>query len=106
MKPPDIITRYFEAVTARLIDEATLCFSDDAKVEDEGSTCSGSGAIRNWLQETMEKYQPQSEVLHVKEKSGTVLVSARVSGNFPGSPVELDYHFTLTGETISSLSIQ
>jgi hypothetical protein len=41
MKPPDIITRYFNAAKASLIDEATLCFSSDARVEDEGHNHTG-----------------------------------------------------------------
>lgn len=105
MKPPDIITRYFNAANAGLIDEATLCFSPDATVEDEGNTHTGSRPIRVWIDSTTRKYRPQTEVLHVGEKDGTMWVTGRVSGNFPGSPVELDYQFTLAGETISHLSI-
>lgn len=106
MKPPDIITRYFQATNAGLTDEACLCFSTDARVEDEGNTWSGREAIRNWLRETTDNYQPRSEPLHSEDKNGVTEVRARVSGNFPGSPVELDFQFTITGETISNLSIQ
>ncbi len=75
-------------------------------VEDEGGTHSGHEAIRCWVRETTEKYQPQVEVLWVEEEDGVVGVTGQVSGNFPGSPVELDYQFTLAGGLISHLSIQ
>lgn len=106
MKPPDIITRYFHAANAGLIDAARDCFSPAAVVEDDGGRHSGSEEIRGWIDETTRKYQPQVEVLRAEEIGGAVVVTGRVSGDFPGSPVELDFQFTLDGETISNLSIQ
>lgn len=105
MKPPDIIARYFNAANAGLIDEASLCFSPDASVVDEGHTHTGSRLIHMWIGSVTKKYHPQVEVLRIGESDGTITVAGRVSGNFPGSPVELDYQFTLEGETISNLSI-
>lgn len=34
-----------------------------------------------------------------------VTVTARVTGDFPASPVDLRYHFTLEGATIAGLEI-
>lgn len=106
MLPPEIITRYFNAANAGLIDDASDCFSPDAVVEDEGGVHIGSGAVRAWIHETTEKYQPQVEVLRSEQTGRSVAVTGRVSGDFPGSPVELDYQFTLGDETISKLSIE
>jgi hypothetical protein len=106
MKPADLITRYFNAANACLIDEACGCFAPDAVVEDEGGVHTGRDAIRGWIHETTLKYRPQVELLRWEEAGGAVTVAGRVSGNFPGSPVELDFQFLVDGETISRLSIQ
>jgi hypothetical protein len=37
--------------------------------------------------------------------AGKTIVAGRVSGDFPGSPVELLYVFTLGGEKIARLEI-
>jgi hypothetical protein len=39
-------------------------------------------------------------------RENTVKLRARLTGNFPGSPVELDYTFMLANDKISSLEIQ
>ena len=106
MKPPEIILRYLNAANEGRIDDATACFSPTAVVEDEGHTFTGSDSIRKWIDETTRKYQPQGDVLAVENIDDVVVASVRVSGNFPGSPIELEYQFTLTSEIISHLSIQ
>jgi hypothetical protein len=52
-----------------------------------------------------EKYRPTVEVLGVAERDGRTIVTGRISGNFPGSPVELRYSFTVTGGRIARLEI-
>jgi hypothetical protein len=51
------------------------------------------------------KYEFKSEILRAVEKPGAVVVTAKLSGTFPGSPVDLDFRFTLKGKRISSLEI-
>jgi len=62
-------------------------------------------AIREWAEEVSKKYHPIVEVIRVAEMDGKTIVSGRVSGDFPGSPVELRYVFTLDGEKIARLEI-
>jgi hypothetical protein len=45
------------------------------------------------------------EPLRVAQQGSSVRVRARVSGNFPGSPVELEHVFRLGGGKIESLEI-
>jgi hypothetical protein len=40
-----------------------------------------------------------------EEKGDQIVVTGRVSGNFPGSPVDLRFFFELEGDKISSLKI-
>jgi hypothetical protein len=42
----------------------------------------------------------------VSEDDGAVAILARVSGDFPGSPVELQHAFRLDGDQIASLEIR
>ncbi len=102
---PPVITAYWNAANAGRIDEAAACFAADAVVHDESRIHQGPAAIRGWIEETTQQYQPMVEPLGIEEKDGHHLVTARVSGNFPGSPVELDYAFTLREGHILRLEI-
>jgi hypothetical protein len=42
----------------------------------------------------------------VAEKDGKTIVTNRLIGNFPGSPIELEFIFTLDGNKITSLEIR
>jgi len=41
----------------------------------------------------------------VAQKDGKTIVTNRLTGNFPGSPIELEFVFTLDGDKIKSLEI-
>jgi SnoaL-like domain len=103
---PMIIATYLAAANEGRDDSASACFTENARVQDENHDHVGHTAIRQWVSEATAKYHPKTEILHVTENEGTYLVSTRVSGSFPGSPVELDFSFTLADEKISNLSIQ
>src|SRR5882724_9001764 len=92
---PPVINTYWSAANAARVDEAAACFATDAVVHDESRIHQGPAAIRGWIEQTTRQYQPIVEALGVEEKDGCHLVTARVSGTFPGSPVELHYTFTL-----------
>jgi hypothetical protein len=51
------------------------------------------------------KYHYTSEPLAVDVSEPDVTVTARVSGDFPGSPVNLQYRFTLESASIARLEI-
>jgi ketosteroid isomerase-like protein len=106
MNSPDPITTYFEAANAGQADAAAACFTEDGTVYDEGGEHRGPAMIRAWVEETTGKYQPRTEILGRDESTDRTLVTARVSGNFPGSPVELEFAFTLREGKISSLRIE
>ena len=82
------------------------CFAENAIVRDEGRTREGHSAIQEWQLETKKKYQHTIEPLASAEKDGTTVVTARLTGNFPGSPVELQFIFTVEAGKIRSLEIK
>lgn len=103
---PDIIETYFRAANAHDTAAMSACFTEDAVVHDEGREYRGITAIRDWIDTTTQKYRVTINVTDIKEQSSNVIVSSQVSGNFDGSPVELQFHFTLEGDKIAALTIR
>jgi SnoaL-like domain len=81
------------------------CFAADAIVRDESETHKGLAAIKDWKAETKRKYQHTVDLLRIAQCDGKFIVTNRLTGNFPGSPIELDFVFTLAGDKIVSLEI-
>jgi hypothetical protein len=60
-------------------------------------------AIKNWNAETKKKYQHTIEPLPVAQTDDKTIVTNRLTGNFPGSPIKLEFVFTLEGKQDRSL---
>ena len=101
---PNPVAAYF---TADIADSDTLsrCFTDDAVVKDEGHTYNGRAAIKKWKEDASAKYVYTCEPLACEQKDSKVVVTCRLTGNFPGSPVDLRFFFVLAGERIASLEV-
>ena len=87
-------------------DALAECFASDATVQDEGQTLKGLKAIKAWRSETAKKYQHTLEPVAASVRGGETVVSTKLTGNFPGSPVTLDFVFTLEGGKIAALEIK
>jgi hypothetical protein len=98
------IAAYF---AAEADDNETLVqlFTPDAVVKDEGATHVGHPAIRAWKAESHRQYTFKAEPLTAQTQGDTTTVVSRVTGNFPGSPVELEFNFRLSDGRIASLEI-
>jgi hypothetical protein len=81
------------------------CFTEAAMVKDEGHTHQGRAAIKQWKADASAKYQYTSEPFACEQRDGAVVVTSRLTGNFPGSPVNLRFFFVLDGDKIASLEI-
>jgi uncharacterized protein (TIGR02246 family) len=103
---PAAIAAYLAGSNAHDAAACAACFTDDAVVRDEGRERQGNAAIREWMEEVSKKYRPTVDVIDVGETDDQTIVTGRVAGNFPGSPVELRYAFTLAGEKIARLEIR
>ena len=66
----------------------------------------GLKAIQAWRLETAKKYQHTLEPVAVSARGDKTVVRTRLTGNFPGSPVTLDFVFTLEGGKIAALEIR
>jgi len=81
------------------------CFTENAVVKDEGQTYNGFAAIKRWKTDSSKKYTYTSEPFAFEYKDGKSIITSRVTGNFPGSPVDLRYFFLLDGDKIAALEI-
>jgi SnoaL-like domain len=101
---PEPIAAYFAA--DRLNGEAVArCFTGGAVVKDEGHTYTGLAAIERWKTEASAKYNYTVEPLVAQQKDNMTIVTSRLTGSFPGSPVTLRFFFRLERGKISSLEI-
>ena len=101
---PAPIAAYFAA--DRLNAEALVqCFIEGAVVKDEGKTYRGLNAIKKWKADAATKYSYTNEPLESEHKNGMTVVTSRLNGNFPGSPVNLRFFFRLERGKIALLEI-
>ena len=101
---PEPIAAYFAA--DQLNGEAVArCFTGGAVVKDEGHTYTGPAAIEQWKTKASAKYNYTVEPLVSQQKDERTIVTSRLTGSFPGSPLTLRFVFSLERGKISSLEI-
>jgi hypothetical protein len=102
MKLHPSIRAYFDADSATPLD----AFAPDAIVADEGHRHVGHAAIDAWWREAQARYQAVAEPLEVNAKEDDAHeVRAKVTGQFPGSPITLTFAFRMKGDRIAALTI-
>ncbi len=101
---PEPIADYFaaDATDGRAV---ARCFTADGVVVDEKRTHRGREAIARWKTEASAKYEYESKPVAVDGRGDSIIVTAHLTGNFPGSPVDLRFAFTLAGNEIARLEI-
>lgn len=104
-RSPKPISDYYDAQNRHDIDAMLAPFAEDAVVIDEGQTMKGRAAVRAWMEETSRKFAVTITPETLDESGGKTIVRALVTGNFPGSPIHLTYHFTLRADEITGLEI-
>jgi ketosteroid isomerase-like protein len=102
---PRPIAAYFEADRSRSADAVAACFAKDAVVKDERRAHRGRDAIRDWKAQASAAFAYTVEPFAIKTEAGRTVVTGRVAGDFPGSPVDLRYLFSLDGDAIAGLEI-
>jgi hypothetical protein len=98
------IVAYFATHGRRSAGIADL-FAQDAIVKDEGQTYKGIPAIARWMDESSAKYDFTNRPVASETVDGATVVTCHVTGNFPGSPVNLRFRFQVDGHKIASLEI-
>lgn len=102
---PAPLPEYFAAANTDDAARIAACFASDARVHDEKRDHVGRAAIRQWAADVRAKVRFQSEPFSIDGDPDRPVVVAHVSGDFPGSPVDLTYRFVITDGEITTLSI-
>jgi len=102
---PKPVADYVVAKNAHDPDAVARAFVAGGVVHDEGKVHRGQSEIVEWARDAMNRYRMTMTPLSVDGKDGKSLLTARVEGNFPGSPIELKFSFELSGEGIRSLKV-
>ena len=102
---PPAIDLYVTAENAGDPELLEQCFAPDAVVHDEQRVYKGLADIKRWKAETKKKYNHSVEPLEIATHDGKAVLRAKLSGNFPGSPIVLSFTFVLEGGKIASLTI-
>lgn len=101
---PEPIAAYFHA-DKRDGRAVASCFANHGHVTDEGRTHVGASAIEAWKDETSTRFSYRADPVSMEKTDRTHIVTSRVSGTFPGSPVDLRFIFSLEHDKIASLEI-
>lgn len=101
---PEPIAAYFNA-DGQDGHTVARCFTPNGRVIDEGKTYSGRAAIAAWKADASDAYTYTASPRTLKKHGRTIVVTAHVAGEFPGSPVDLRYLFTLERGLVATLEI-
>lgn len=101
---PPVIAAFFHAHNTGETADFNHLFTPDALVTDEAHEYRGA-AIKAWIDAAIAKYKPVADVADLGEVGGQIIATAQVSGNFPGSPAQIRYRFSLRDDKIAALAI-
>lgn len=103
-KLPPAIAAFFHAHNTGQTADFSQLFTADALVSDEAHEYRGAG-IKAWIDAAIAKYSPVADITNIVEVDGLIIATAQVRGNFPGSPAQIRYKFTLRNGRVAALVI-
>jgi NAD(P)-dependent dehydrogenase (short-subunit alcohol dehydrogenase family) len=105
VKLPLPIARYFQAANGDDAAAVATAFAADAHVRDEGRDHHGRDAVRAWADDARRRYRFYAEPRSLEPGPHGGVVTAHLTGDFPGAPADLRYRFTLAGDEIADLEV-
>ena len=105
MKLHKVVASLIEAQNNQDSNAYVDCFSETAIVHDEGKIHTGKAQIQKWIEHSNREYQSVMKPVSFEQNATDNVLSAEVSGTFPGSPAVLKFHMALEGDLIQSLKI-
>lgn len=103
MNLPNVIAKLIKAQNNFDSAAYAQCFTETAIVFDEGKTHKGKTEIEKWIDKSNKEYKATMEPLDYNEREN--ILSAEISGSFPGSPIILKFHFDITDGKIQQLKV-
>jgi hypothetical protein len=105
MNLPKVITDLIDAQNSHDAAAYANLFSESAVVFDEGRTHKGKIAIQKWIEESNAENQTVLKPISFQQHENKSVLTAEISGTFPGSPAVLDFNLVLAAGLIQSLKI-
>jgi uncharacterized protein (TIGR02246 family) len=105
MKLPAIITDLINAQNSSDFNAYAKCFTSDATVFDEGHDHQGKEPIKAWIESATAKYQTVMEPTDYVVVDDQAVLTVKVSGTFPGSPIVLKYNMEIAEGLVRTLKI-
>lgn len=105
MNLPTCIGAYFDADSRDDVDRLLATLAPEAVIEDERRRHVGTDAIREWWIKAKQTTPHVNQPIEATTAGDVTRVRARVSGDFPGSPVTLQFTFTVSNDQIVRLEI-
>ncbi|RDV03990.1 nuclear transport factor 2 family protein [Undibacter mobilis] len=102
---PKAVADYIAATNAHDTKAIVAAFAETGAVHDEGKLHRGRDAIASWADHTVANYRMTMTPLAATEADGQTVVKARVSGTFPGSPLDLTFNFIFGADGIRELKV-
>ena len=94
---PTAVTDYFALSEGADRARTIRVFTTDAHVTDDGHDYRGRDEILAWLTGPASEFETTSTRLAVESLGDTTTVTNRLTGNFPGGQVDLQFAFTIDG---------
>ena len=103
---PSAITNFIQAQNEHNTEALLHTMVEDTVFIDEGKQYNGFDQIRRWSDRVNQEYQVKFEVLEVARLDEDYIVTAKISGTFEDSPIQLEFHFTLIHDKIKALTVK
>jgi len=105
MELPQLVTKFVETQNTYDSKAYIQCFTETAIVHDDGKTHKGKEAIKAWIEDANERYKSVMKPINYEESASKGVLTAEVSGTFPGSPIVLKFHLGLKDGLIDSINV-
>ena len=102
---PPPVASYIAAANAQDAQGVAAAFLPDGAVHDEGRLHRGRPEIAAWASDTALKYKSTIAPRSLEPAPDGCTLRAEVSGDFPGSPAALAFHFALRAGAIALLEV-
>ncbi|MDO1450476.1 nuclear transport factor 2 family protein [Rhodocytophaga aerolata] len=106
MNVPKVIAELVKAQNNQDSIAYANCFSETALVYDEGKNHHGKKEIQEWIAQANQTFKTVMKPIGYTGTATSGVLSAEISGSFPGSPLVLNYHLELKDGLIESLKIK
>lgn len=102
---PPCVADYLHAENGDADAAVAHCFAADAQVRDEDRVHRGHEEIRAWKRDAQARYRYSIEPLSARREGERFHIRVLTTGDFPGSPVQLEYVLSLADGRIAMLEI-